>query len=84
MGHMLTLDLPDQVYETLSERAKQSGKTLEDLVLEWLTHTTRNLTDDPLLQLAGTFESSLTDVSDRHDDYIGQGLQEELRRSNHG
>lgn len=84
MGHILTLDIPDQVYEPLLERAKQTGQTPEDMVLEWLTRTTRNLTDDPLLQLAGTFESSLTDVSDRHDDYIGQGLQEVLRRSNNG
>lgn len=53
-------------------------------MLEWLTRSTKGLADDPLLQLAGTFESILTDVSDRHDDYIGQGLREELRGSDHG
>ena len=47
-------------------------------MLEWLTRTARGLTDDPLLQLAGAFESALTDVSDRHDDYIGQGLREKF------
>jgi hypothetical protein len=57
MGHILTLDIPDQVYEPLLERAKQAGQTPEGMVLEWLTRTTRNLTDDPLLQLAGTLSA---------------------------
>jgi hypothetical protein len=42
------------------------------------------LTDDPLLPLAGAFESDLADVSARHDDYLGQSLIEELRGSDHG
>jgi hypothetical protein len=84
MGHTLTLDIPEEVYESLFRKAKQAGRTPEDMVLEWLTRSAQGLADDPLLQLAGTFESALTDVSDRHDDYIGQGLREELRGSDHG
>ena len=44
-------------------------------VLAWLTSTVHRWTDDPLLQLAGSFASPVTDVSDRHDAYIGQSLQ---------
>ncbi len=29
------------------------------------------LTEDPLLQLAGIFESKITNLSDRHDEFIG-------------
>jgi hypothetical protein len=81
MGHALTLDIPDHVYEPLVKRAKQVGKTPEEIVMEWVAHASQLLTDDPLLQLAGAFESKLTDVSDRHDEYLGQRLLEELRRS---
>ena len=38
-----------------------------------------NDNDDPLMALFGTVESELTDIADRHDDYLGQALLEELR-----
>ncbi|ETX03924.1 hypothetical protein [Candidatus Entotheonella palauensis] len=84
MGQVLTLDIPNEVYEPLLKKAKQAGCTPEDIVLEWLIRSMQNLTDDPLLQLAGTFESPLIDVSGKHDDYIGKALQEELSRSHYG
>ena len=49
-----------------------------------LMSTVQRLTDDPLLQLAGSFASPVTDVSDRHDGYIGQSVMEELRGSDNG
>lgn len=30
--------------------------------------------NDPLLQLAGIFESAITDISEHHDKYIGEAL----------
>lgn len=84
MGHTLTLDIPDAVYVPLLQQAQQAGKTPEETVLAWLTSTVQCLTDDPLLQLAGSFASPLTDVSDRHDAYLGQSLLEELRGSENG
>jgi hypothetical protein len=54
----------------------------EKMVAQWLAKPA--LTDDPLLQLAGFFESDVTDVGSRHDEYIGQGLMQELRRSDNG
>ena len=35
---------------------------------------------DPLLALAGTLECEVTDIGERHDDYIGDTLLAELRR----
>ena len=40
--------------------------------------------DDPLLRLAGVIESELRDVSERHDDYIGQQLISELSPPDNG
>ena len=34
---------------------------------------------DPLLALAGTLTSDGTNISERHDEYIGQALLEEMR-----
>lgn len=34
---------------------------------------------DPLLALAGTLTCEATDISERHDEYIGQALLEEMR-----
>ena len=34
---------------------------------------------DPLLALAGTLKSDVTDISERHDDYIAAALLAELR-----
>jgi hypothetical protein len=75
MGHTLILDLPDEVYISLLRQAQQAGKTPEEAVLTWLTSTVQRLTDDPLLQLAGSFASPGTDVRDRHDAYPGQSIQ---------
>ena len=84
MGHVLTIEIPDHVYEPLVKRAEQVGKTPEEIVMEWVAHAGPLLIDDPLLQLAGTFASNLTDVSARHDDYLGQNLLKELRGSDNG
>ena len=84
MGHTLTLDIPDAVYVPLLQQAQQAGKTPEEAVLAWLTSTVQGLIDDPLLRLAGRFASPVTDVSDRHDAYLGHSLLEELRGSENG
>ena len=34
---------------------------------------------DPLLALAGTLTSDVTDIGERHDEYIGQALLKEMR-----
>jgi hypothetical protein len=75
MGHTLTLDIPEAVYVSLLQQAQHAEKTPEEAVLAWLTSAVRRWTDDPLLQLAGCFASPVTDVSDRHNAYLGQSIQ---------
>lgn len=78
MAKTLTLEIPDDVYEPLLKRARQIGQTPEQIISQWIECAVKQLTSDPLLQLAGVFESDVTDISERHDEYIGQNL-----RSNH-
>ncbi len=84
MGHTLILEVPEEVYQPLIKKAQRVGQTPEKVVLEWLTNAVKPLTDDPLLQLAGVFDSEVTDISEKHDEYIGQGLMHKLRGSNNG
>ena len=79
MVHTLVLEVPEELYEPLVKKAKQTGQAPEKVVLEWLKKTIQPLHEDPLLQLAGIFESDLTDIGEKHDEYIGQGLMRELR-----
>lgn len=75
MAKALTLTLPDSVYHPLLTMADRAGQAPEQMISEWIENTVRQLTDeDPLLQLAGLFESDLTDISENHDNYIGQNL----------
>lgn len=38
--------------------------------------------EDPLLALAGTLACEVTDIGERHDDYIGDTVLAELREDN--
>ncbi len=67
MANSLTVELPDEVYEPLLARAKQTGKTPEEVVAECLAAVVQQFDDDPLLQLAGTIVSDITDVPEGHD-----------------
>jgi hypothetical protein len=84
MEHTLILEVPEEIYQPLIKKAQQVGLTPEKVVLQWLISAIKPLTDDPLLQLAGIFESAVTDVSEKHDEYIGQELMRELHGSNNG
>ena len=72
----VTLELPENTYELLLKKSIQVGRTPEQIILEWVESQIQETLQDPLLQLAGTFESDITDVSERHDEYIGQALRD--------
>jgi hypothetical protein len=84
MAHKLTLEIPDEAYEYLRKEAEEMKATPEEIASEWLEATIRRMANDPLLQLAGTLECDVTDVSERHDYYIGQALLEEMRGGDGG
>lgn len=74
MTTALSLQLPEHVYLPLLKRANQAGQPPETIAVQWLEGLVKRFADDPLLQLAGAFESELTDIGERHDEYIGQSL----------
>ena len=79
MGHSLTLDIPDEVYQPLVEKAQQAGQTPEALATKYLAQAVQGEEQDPLLRWAGAFSSEVTDLAERHDDYLGDGLLQEMR-----
>jgi hypothetical protein len=81
MTHAMTLELPEQVYETLVRMAKRKGQHPEAVAVQWLVTATEGMVDDPFEQFIGAFSSNVPDWADRHDHYIGQGLMVQLRES---
>jgi hypothetical protein len=77
MSIALTLQIPDHIYKPLLKTASLIGKTPEQIVSEWIEKMVSRMNDDPLLQLAGVFESNIANVSDAHDEYIGQTLRDD-------
>jgi hypothetical protein len=78
MGHTLTLDRPEQVYQGLRQQAEQTGQSLETVAIAWLTTATQSYVVDPLEQFIGAFRSHGTDWADHHDAYLGQAVRDSL------
>jgi hypothetical protein len=72
MGHTLTIDLPEQVYECLRQQAEQTGQALETVAVQWLATATQVSVEDPLEQFIGAFNSHGTDWADHHDAYLAR------------
>ena len=77
MSTALTLKIPDHIYKPLLRTSALIGKTPEQIVSEWIEKMITRLDDDPLLQLAGVFECNISNVSDAHDEYIGQSMRDD-------
>jgi hypothetical protein len=77
--HTLTLELPDDIYEPLLDKAKRSSSTLEALLTQLAAKAVQPMPEDPLLKLLGSIGSDVSDVSSRHDDYLGRSLHETSR-----
>lgn len=75
MAKTLTLKISDKTYKLLLTTATQHGQTPEQIISDWIEDKVKQTVEDPLLQLAGAFETNVTDVSEHHDEYIGQSLR---------
>ncbi|MCC6446669.1 MAG: hypothetical protein IT210_24865 [Armatimonadetes bacterium] len=71
----LTVNITEEEYLRLLDKAKASGRTLEEAVSKWLSDFIGGASDDPLLQMSGVFSCDVSDISTCHDDYIGAGIQ---------
>ncbi len=83
MTRTLTIELPEEVFRFLAQRATGQGKTPEALAAEWLARSVASGSDDPLMKWAGAVDSDAADVAERHDDYLGQALYRELQGGGH-
>ena len=80
MTHQLTLELSDEIYQPLTEKAKASGQTGEAAAQEYLAVALSQMPGyGRLRRWAGFFDSGVPDAGLRHDEYIGQALLDELR-----
>ncbi len=72
--HSLTLQLPDEIFEPLMRQAQRAGNSPEGFVTDWVASVVLSPPDDPLLKLLGTLDSDVSDVAEKHDEYLGQAL----------
>ena len=79
MPHTLTIDIPEPVYHSLEKWAAQQGTTPEALATNWVARRVIELENDPLMRWAGAIDSNVSDLAERHDDYLGQALSQESR-----
>lgn len=84
MSHELTLELPDEVYRPLAERAQSTGQSVEATAQACIVQALgRHSGYGRVRKWAGAFSSGVTDAGQRHDDYIGDALVDELRGRPH-
>jgi hypothetical protein len=82
----LTIDLPEALQQSLLSQAAQTHTTPEQFIIQLLTQNLipntppSDLTNDPLFQLIGCIDSDILDVPEKHDEYIGQAIYEEMHR----
>jgi hypothetical protein len=82
----LTIDLPEALQQSLLSQAAQTHTTPEQFIIQLLTQNLipntppSDLTNDPLFQLIGCIDSDILDVAEKHDEYIGQAISEEIHR----
>ena len=75
MGHTLTLDVPEDVYQVLIQQAEQTGQPPEAVAVRLLAMATQQRVDDPLEQFIGTFHSHGANWADQHDAYLGKAAK---------
>lgn len=83
MGHAITVDMPQEVYEALAKTARQTGQTPEELAARWLAAVVRQSASDPLERFIGGIPTNIPDWADRHDQYIGKTLKDAMSDSDY-
>ncbi len=72
----ITLELPQNIYESLQEAAAKAGQSPQELITQLLGQNMRTFADDPLDVFIGAFRSEIPDWGQNHDHYLGQELLE--------
>jgi hypothetical protein len=80
MGHTLTLDIPEDVYQSLIKQAEQTGQPPEVVAVQLLASAAQHRVDDPLEPFIGAFRGQDADWADQHDAYLGKGARGSMDR----
>ena len=78
MTHLLTIEIPENIYQPLAKEAETKGRKVEEIALEKLAKDTA-ATEDPFEKFIGAFDSGGMDWANRHDEYLGENLMREMR-----
>jgi hypothetical protein len=79
MGHTMTLNVPEQIYRSLIQKAKAVGQKPESLAVQLLATATQAGADDPVEPFIGAFSSHGSDWADQHDAHLGNSLKDNKR-----
>jgi hypothetical protein len=80
MTHALTIELPDEVYQPLVDRANAEGQSPESIALNLVAMAIKPPPRGALLRKwKGALNSGIPDLAERHDHYLGQALADELK-----
>jgi hypothetical protein len=84
MNHILNLELPEDIYQSLMKKAKQTGCSPDELAIECLKLALLKIANDPIEKFIGTVHSDIPDWADEHDKYLGKTLMEEMKKKEPG
>jgi len=79
MPKVLSIELPDEAYDALQKLSQEFGVPAEQLASSWLTKQIQHAVNDPLAKWIGAIETGIPDWAERHDEFIGKALIQELR-----
>ena len=78
MSRTLSVEVADWCYQALADLSRKEGKPPEDLGSQWLTAAVRLCSEDQVLKLSGIVDSETPELAERHDDYLGDQLSDEM------
>lgn len=78
MSHVLKLDVPSEIYESLRQIAERAGQSPEVVAVKWLAAVTGQVADDPMEDFIGAWRSNGCAWPDQHDAYLGQAIAKHL------
>lgn len=79
MAVAFKLDMPEELYLRLQERAGKLGEPPEIVALRYLEDQIDLQTEDPIAKFIGAFDTGVADLGSNHDQYIAQELLDRLR-----
>lgn len=82
MTHSIVLEIPENIYQGIVKEAESKKRKIEEIALERLAKDQPLEIEDPFEKFIGAFDSGGKDWANRHDEYLGENLMDELRGEN--